>query len=320
MHPYHHANAEKRGKAHDLIARTGNRMERRATGGAAHGDAKDDAAMIARAIHEHEAHDHPGKSKTKLKFASGGHIEGQAAHHHMGRRARGGHTGKKGGHVTNVIVAPQGGAPGGMRPPIPAPMPARPAMPVAAPPRPAGPPAMAAGAMGGPPVGMPPAPPPGMRPPGAMKRGGGVRKVEEVGVPSESLMQSKRGGKIGKRDVGGPAGVPANPTQLTPQQLQRIALIRREEAEAMRAREQAASQTQGPMGAAQAASQAARMQGPAMQKRGGEVHVKEHTRRAKGGHVPHMEAGAGGGEGRIEKTHEYGEGGFKPKKVPLHVG
>ena len=30
MHPYHHANAEKRGKAHDLIARTGNRMERRA--------------------------------------------------------------------------------------------------------------------------------------------------------------------------------------------------------------------------------------------------------------------------------------------------
>ena len=32
-----------------------------------------------------------------------------------------------------------------------------------------------------------------------------------------------------------------------------------------------------------------------------------------------MEAGAGSGIGRIEKMHECGEGGFKPKKVPLHA-
>ena len=66
---------------------------------------------------------------------------------------------------------------------------------------------------------------------------------------------------------------------------------------------------------------APRMQNPSMpmQKRGGEVHVKEHVRRANGGHVS-MEAGAGGGEGRIEKMHEYGSGrGFKPKKVPIHA-
>jgi hypothetical protein len=34
--------------------------------------------------------------------------------------------------------------------------------------------------------------------------------------------------------------------------------------------------------------------------------------RKRGGKVE-MDAGAGGGEGRIEKMHEYGKGGFKPK-------
>jgi hypothetical protein len=34
---------------------------------------------------------------------------------------------------------------------------------------------------------------------------------------------------------------------------------------------------------------------------------------ASGGKVPHMTAGPMGGEGRIQKMHEYGEGGFKPK-------
>lgn len=42
--------------------------------------------------------------------------------------------------------------------------------------------------------------------------------------------------------------------------------------------------------------------------------------RARGGHVPHMEAGAMSGPGRIEKTHEYGVGGFKPKKRMIHKG
>jgi hypothetical protein len=233
MHPYHSARAENRGKAHDLIERTGNRMERRATGGRTHSDAKEDEAMIAKAIHEHEAADHPGKKKTKLKFASGGHVEGEHARGHMGKRARGGSAGKKAGHVTNVIVAPQGGgAPGGMRPPMPAPG-GQPMM--APPPRPAVPPQAAMPPAGPPPGAMPAGPPPGMRPPGAMKRGGGVQKTQEVGVPSESLLQAKRGGHVPKRDVGGSAGVPANPTQLSPQQLQRIAQIRREEAAAQAA-------------------------------------------------------------------------------------
>ncbi len=42
-----------------------------------------------------------------------------------------------------------------------------------------------------------------------MKRGGGVQRVEEAGVPHEALLQSKRGGHIEKRDLGGPTGMPA---------------------------------------------------------------------------------------------------------------
>lgn len=64
------------------------------------------------------------------------------------------------------------------------------------------------------------------------------------------------------------------------------------------------------------------MRPPGMMKRGGGVQTtlekgepSESLLQAKhGGHVPQMEAGAGGAEGRIEKMHEYGEGGFKPKE------
>jgi hypothetical protein len=35
--------------------------------------------------------------------------------------------------------------------------------------------------------------------------------------------------------------------------------------------------------------------------------------RKHGGSIPHIEAGAGGGEGRLEKMKAYGERGFKPK-------
>ena len=333
-HPYSHVRAEHHDRAHGMIARTGNKMAR---GGRAHPDKMEDEALIRKALNEHDEQQHGGK-KTKLKFASGGGIEGEGAKHHMGKRARGGHAGKGGKHVTNVIVAPQGG--GGMHPPM-APPPAMQAAPRPAPPpmppRPAAPPPSAP-----PPGAMPPGaggPPMGMRPPGAMKRGGGVKhrasggeadgdceergerarggrtqKVMEAGVPSESLMQANKGGKVRHRDMGGSAGVPANPTQMNPQQLQRIAQIRKEEAMAKQAA--AARQgMQGPMSGAQAAG-AGNMP---MQKSGGEVHVKEHKRRARGGHVE-MEAGGGGGMGRIEKAREYGSGrGFKPKDKPLHA-
>lgn len=283
-HPHHESHAEKREKAHDMIARTGHHLAR---GG--HADAAEDAAMIRKAVHEHEAADHPGKPKTHIRFKAGGAVHGEAAHHHLGRRARGGHTGKgKQTHV-NVIVAPQGG---GMHPPMPAAAPAPP------PPRPVAPPPPAAPrpAMAPPPgAGMMP-PGGGMRPPGMMKRGGGVKKMVEAGTPSENLLQAKKGGHVRKRDVGGQTGMPmtgAAPQGQqgpTPQQIQAARQMM-----AQRAMQRTGAQMPG--------------QTPQMptQKRGG------RTERKNGGGVD-MEAGAGGGEGRIEKMHEYGHGGFKPKE------
>jgi hypothetical protein len=359
-HPYDSVRHDHRAKAHGVLERSGNKKPHRASGGHVHADEPEDAAMIEDGIHEHESHLHPSKKKTKLRFSkNGGHVEGIGAKHHMGKRARGGRTGKSGGkHVTNVIVAPQGG--GGMHPPMPggggmqgaAPPPPRPAAPP--PPRPAGPPPGAGGMPpgGGMPTGA------GGPPPGMMNRGGGThrarggrtQKMEEEGVPHESLMQANKGGKVHHRkhrDMGGPtgssAGVPANPSQMTPQQVQQIAQQRQQQGgggmpqgqrpmgpppggmpqgqrpTGMPQSGQMGGQRppmQPPMSAAQAAGAG---NAPPQQKRGGEVRVKEHSRRAAGGKVE-MEAGAGGGQGRIEKTHEYGSGrGFKPKERPLHA-
>ena len=324
-HPHAMTPKDHRDKARAVVSRTGNEAMhgkmRYARGGHVHEDEAEDADMIREGVGEHEENMHAGKPKTKLKFKQGGSVEGEKAHHHLGRRARGGPTnGKRGTHV-NVIVAPQGG--GGMRPA--GPMPAAQPM---APPRPPAPPPQAMPPR--PPMGAPP-PGGGMpmaggagRPPGMMKRGGGVkdndagdaaeferkkaqagatggRKVVEAGVPWENILHSKRGGKVPHRDMGGmtgtgmpsaTAGMPGQQgaPQMTPQQQQ---------AAQQMAAQRAAQARMNPAGGAP---------GMPTQKRGG------RTERKHGGSVE-MEAGAGGGEGRIEKMREYGSGrGFKPKE------
>jgi hypothetical protein len=105
----------------------------RKSGGRAHGDEAEDRKLFGKMIKEHDARE---------------------------KRADGGRTKKKGGkHVTNVIVAPQGGHPAPMPMPMPPPgigaaPPIRPPMPPPGPP-----PGMGAG-------------PPGMPPPMPRKRGG----------------------------------------------------------------------------------------------------------------------------------------------------
>jgi hypothetical protein len=118
-----------------------------------------------------------------MERARGGRAKSDTNDHDaddMGR-ARGGRSGKKSGHTTNVIVAPPPPA-GGPPPMAPRPM---------GPPPGAGgpPPGMAPGMPPGPP-GLPPGaggpgmmPPPGMKPPG-MKRGGGVAVKMKAGAGS----------------------------------------------------------------------------------------------------------------------------------------
>lgn len=138
-----------------------------------HTDEAQDRKMIESAVRQHEAHDHPGKSKTKLHLASGGSVDGDEAPSRPdrpSRRASGGSMGggskghsTKGTHV-NVIVAPRGADPA--------------SAPAAAPPMPA----------------MPPrAMPPGM-PPGGMP-GGGM----PPGMPGAAGPMSGGGGKPFKR-------------------------------------------------------------------------------------------------------------------------
>jgi hypothetical protein len=132
----------------------------RARGGRAHGDEKEDRALVKKMLAEHERK------------------EKEAEH-----RARGGRTNKhkgKGSTHVNVIVGGQHPA-GGMPPPVmPPPMPPRP---VVAPPGP--PPGGPPGLPGGPPGGLPP---PGMGPPGMppgmpRRRGGAVKAAYDHAKP-----------------------------------------------------------------------------------------------------------------------------------------
>lgn len=137
------------------------------------GDAAEDKALVAKGVHQHEANDHAGEAPTKLKLKWGGGAGGKKPPARLDRpgRAAGGRSKKaKGKTQVNVLVAPQGG-----EKPVPVPVPV---------PRP-GPGPMA----GGPPPGGPPPammPPPGAGGPGAgmgprppmAKRGGRMQRAE----------------------------------------------------------------------------------------------------------------------------------------------
>lgn len=181
---------------HQAESQHGARIRAHADGGAA--DARQDRIAVARGVHAHEKHDHPGTALTKL--ANGGRAEGGAAPKRLDRpgrkkrdaggsadamdravtaglaqvlsekkdapaaRARGGRSGKHGAGHVNVIVAT--GSPQGQDRPVPVPVPAAG---MGGPPRPPMPPPGAMGpggpgGPGGPPPGM--GGPPGMPPPG----------------------------------------------------------------------------------------------------------------------------------------------------------
>lgn len=151
--------------------------------------------MIGEAVHEHEGALHPGKPKTKLKYASGGSVLGMAPAHHA-HKPRGHKGGKKGHHTTvNVVV-------GAGKQPVPVPVPM------------GGPPPIGPGGPPGP--GAMPMPPPGMMPPGAHKGGryakGGTVKEESGRDPIKSTSgmvegKLKAGGKAKKLWMGGGGGM-----------------------------------------------------------------------------------------------------------------
>lgn len=131
-------------------------------------DEAEDRAMVKRAVHRHERHDHPGKPLTPLR--KGGNVHGKRAGHRLDKHARGGRT-KKHGTQVNIIVKSgdkekeQMAAQQGMAMGAKAAMAAGPKPPMGPPPGPPGMPPPGAGP-GGPPPGMPPRPP--------MRRGGKI--------------------------------------------------------------------------------------------------------------------------------------------------
>lgn len=78
--------------------------------GGKEGDEAQDRAMITKAIHEHEQHDHKGEPMTKLQFAEGGHV--QHIHHVHDGYAAGGKfiqkAIKKPGQLHRDLGVPQG--------------------------------------------------------------------------------------------------------------------------------------------------------------------------------------------------------------------
>lgn len=258
-------------------ARTSRILGRYASGGAVQQNAKSYEDGVKKVT---------GKSVKAQKplFKAGG----KASHARLDKKARGGPVKlKKGGKAANgpkinIVVAPHGqsgAAPGGLAgaggPP---PMPPRPM-----PPPMAGPPPGGAPMPGGPPPGMPP-----MRPPG-MKSGGATKDVSNGGDPDNTQKGFyKRGGN--RKAAGG----------------------------SVSAYDQGKQEDLGGKSRDQESNEDVDVSPPKRKTGGGVIagmakggsirHTLRHpvTKRfMKGGSVK-MDAGAGSGEGRLEKIKRYG--------------
>lgn len=274
-----------RERAADLIQRAGyGSVGGMAKGG--HADAAEDAAMIKKAIGEHEAHDHPGQKKTRLSFKRGGFAEGGMAGQRLDQKSRGG-GGKSKGHTNiTVNVAPHPkpgmgmmGTPGaGMAlPPHPMPAPgAPPPQPMPAPPRPPMAGGMPPGAMGVP-GGMPPGgmPPGGMPPRPMIKRGGKAESMPD-NAASNNEDEDRDMLDAQDRDLGRKRGGRAEGGKTTT--TNRLA-------------DGADMMCEG---------------GRARRKNGGGMRHHGHEGADKEDRKPEMFGGAGSGRGRIDKAERLG--------------